>query len=468
MKLTSKTKRTLSTAAFLSAVIVAILLFNIVVGAAADKIQLRWDLTENKLYALTEETKNVLSALNEDITLYYFVSPGQEETQIVRTLDMYRTASNRLKIVQSDPNTDPIAARRFTDKGISVEQNSIVLERGSRYKAISPGEIYKSYTTQSGETLNGAYFGLEQLITRAIAYVSSDKNQSVCFTVGHNEIDYSSVMETLKNENMETYQVDLKTELIPQSMDAIYIMAPAEDFTEEEILRLDAFLSGGKGLHICFDARKKALPRLEQYLQEFWGVTMYHDLVCEGDSSRTLNYAYMFIPDIASHAVTDEIRSGNRSAVFMYTRSMSFKETENVTVNMLASTSASAFSVHGSDRNVKENVREGILPLAAAVERKSKEGEDRGRLVVSGSYQMYDPFFMEEASLANRTFLYGAARYVNHDESGMLSVSPKSLLMRTVMLSDSLTTFYIILICVLPALVFFAAGIVTWRRRRHL
>jgi len=57
MKLTSKTKRTLSTAAFLSAVIVAILLFNIVVGAAADKIQLRWDLTENKLYALTEEKK---------------------------------------------------------------------------------------------------------------------------------------------------------------------------------------------------------------------------------------------------------------------------------------------------------------------------------------------------------------------------------------------------------------------------
>ncbi len=468
MNLKSKTKRTLSAAAFLAAAIAAIVLFNIVVGAAADKIQLRWDLTENKLYALTDETKNVLKTLSEGVTLYYFASPGQEEAQIVQTLDMYRTASNKLKIVQNDPNTDPIAARRFTDKGISVQQNTIVLERGERYRTISPSEIYGSYTMQSGETLNGAYFGLEQLITRAIAFVASKETKSVCFTVGHNEIDYSSVVETLENENMETYQIDLKTEDVPTEIDAIYIMAPAEDFTEEEILRLDAFLAEGKGVHICFDARKKVLPRLEAYLQSFWGVTMYHDLVCEGDSSRTLNYSYMFIPDVGNHAITESITTGNKSVVFMYARSMSLSDAEYVTPTVLASSTSAGFSVHGSDRNVTENIREGALPLAAAMERKSKEGLDRGRMVVSGAYQIYDPFFMEEASLANRSFLYGTANYVNHDEGAALSISPKSLLMRTVMLSDGMTTFYIILVCVIPAIVFFAAGFITWRRRRHL
>jgi len=463
------TKRTLSASAFLAAFLLAVLLLNLIVGAAADKIQLSWDMTENKLYALTDETKNVLADLKEDVTLYYFVSPGQGDSKVVQTLDMYRTASPKLKIIQNDPNTDPIASRRFTDKGISVQQNTIVLERGARFKAILPSDIYQSYTTQSGSTMNAAFFGLEQLITRGISYVSSDTTKRVAFTVGHNEIDYSPIMETLENENMEVFQVDLKTDTLPDDIDSVYIMAPQEDFTEEEVLRLDAFLSKGRGAHVAFDARRKALPRLEKYLQEFWGVTMYHDLVCEGDSSRTLNYAYMFLPTLSPHAVTKDIVSGNQSTVYMYTRSLSLGEAEGVTEAVpLAVTSEHAFSVHGSDRNVKENIREGSLPISAALTKKSMDGSIESRMVVSGSYQIYDPFFLEEGSLANRALLYGTANFVNKDDTASLSISPKSLLMRTVMISDGLTRFYIILICILPAVVCFVLCFITFRRRRHL
>lgn len=464
----NKTKRTLSAAAYLAAAIAAILLFNIVVGAAADKIQLRWDLTENKLYALTDETKAVLAGLEEEVTLYYFASSGQEEDQIVRVLDMYRTASDKLKIVQIDPNTNPIEARRFTDKGVSVEQNAIVLERGDRYRAIAPSEMYQGYTTQSGETWNNAMFGMEQMVTRAIAYVAAAETKKVCFTTGHNEADYSTVAELLKNENMDAYTVNLKTTDIPADVDSLYIMAPAEDFTEEEILRLDAFLSTGRGAHIAFDASRSALPRLERYLQEFWGVTMYHDIVLEGDASRTINYNTVFIPNIAGHDITASVTSGNKNVVFMYARSMEVAAVEDISATVLASTTGAGQSFHGSDPSVTEPIRKGELPVSAALERVSKEGEARGRLAVSGSYNMYDSSLLEEASLANRSLLYGTANYIHYDEESPLSISPKSLLMRLLALSDGMTTFYIIVVCVLPALIFFAAGVWTWRRRRHL
>ncbi len=468
-QLKKKTKRTLSASAFLAAFIVAVLLLNIIINTAADKIQLRWDMTENKLYALTDETKNVLSSLEEEVTLYYFVSAGQEDTKIVQTLDMYRTASPKLKIVQNDPNTDPIASRRFTDKGIPVQQNTIVLERGSRFKAISASDVYQSYTTQSGNTMNAAFFGLEQLITRAISYVASDTSKRVCFTVGHNEIDYSGVMQLLEDENMEAFQIDLKTDEVPENIDSVFIMAPSEDFTEDEILRLDAFLSKGRGAHVAFDARRKALPRLEKYLEEFWGVTMYHDLVCEGDSSRTLNYSYMFLPTLGNHAITEETLSGNKSVVYMYARSLVVSEAEGVTdAATLAYTTENAFSVHGSDRNVTENIREGILPLSAALTKKTMDGSIESRMVVSGSYQVYDPFFLEEGSLANRSLLYGTTNFVNKDDDAALSISPKSLLMRTVMMSDGLTRFYIVLVSVLPAVLCFVLCFITFRRRRHL
>ncbi|MBQ7032548.1 MAG: GldG family protein [Clostridia bacterium] len=464
----NKTKRTLSAAAFLAAAITAIFLFNVVIGVAADKIQLRWDLTENKLYALTNETKAVLAGLTEEISLYYFASPGQEKDQIVRALDMYRTATDKLKIIQIDPNTNPMDARRFSDKGVSVQQNTIVLERGERYKAIAASEMYQGYTTQSGETLNNAMFGMEQLVTRAIAYVSAADTKKVCFTTGHNEADYSAVAELLKNENMDAYQVNLKTTEVPENVDSLYIMAPAEDFTEEEILRLDAFLSTGRGVHIAFDANRDVLPRLEKYLQEFWGVTMYHDVVLEGDSSRTINYNTIFIPDIAEHTITAPVTSGNKNTVYMYARSMAVEALEDVSSTVLAATTSAGSSFHGSDSSVKEPIREGKLPVSAALERVSKEGEKRGRMVVSGSYHMYDTTLLAEASLANSTLLYGTANYIHYDEDSPLSISPKTLLMRVLAISDGMATFYIVIVCVLPSLIFFAAGVWTWRRRRHL
>ncbi len=463
-----KTKRTLSTAAVFALTLAAIIFFNIIIGLAADKLPLRWDLTENKLYALTDETKAVLSSLKEEVTLYYFASPGHEQEKIVRTLDMYRTGSDKLSIVQCDPNADPIAARRFTDKGIAIQQNTIVLERGTRFRAISPSEMYSGYTTQSGQTLDGAFFGLEQLITRAVAYVATDVTKNVCFTVGHNEIDYSGVLKELQSENIATYQIDLKTDDIPDTVDAVYIMAPAEDFTKEELLRLDAFLAKGKGAHIAFDARRKALPRLEEYLKAFWGVTMYHDLVCEGDSSRTLNYSYMFVPDLLEHPITEDIRLGNQRTVFMYARSLSVEEAEYVTPQILAQTTKSAFSVHGSDRNVTENIREGVLPLSVALSKKTMDGSVESRLVVSGSYQLYDSFFTAEGSLANRSLLFRTAQYVTFEDISALSISPKSLLTRSLLISDGLTVFYIIAVCILPPLFCFVLGVIIFRRRRHL
>lgn len=464
----SKTKRTLSATAFFAASILAIIFLNIVIGALADKLPLRIDVTKKKLYALTEETTHVLNALEKEVTLHHFVSPGYEDENIERVLDMYRSACPKLKTMRYDPNSNPIAARRFSDKGVSIQQNTMVIELDSRFKAISPADVYTSYTTGSGSTLENAFFGLEKLLTRAIAYVSTESVKRVLFTIGHGELDYASVLKTLQDENIETYQLDLKTQEIPETADSIYILAPASDFTADEILRLDAFLSKGRGVHICFDARRQPLPRLEKYLQEYWGVTMYHDLVCEGNPARTLNYAYMFLPTVASHIATDDIASGNQSLAFMYTRSLSLSGAEGVEAVPLATTSKDGFSVHGSDPAVRENIREGELPVAAALTKKSMDGSVESRLVVSGSFEMYASSFLDEGALENRSFLYGVTNFVNKEEAGTLSVSPKSLLLEMVVISDALTRFYIFLVCILPPLLCFVLGFISFRRRRHL
>lgn len=469
MNLKRKTKKTISTAAFLALAVAAIIFLNVIVGMAANKIRMEYDMTANKIFTLSEETKGVLKELKEDVTLYYFVSPGMEKADVEQMLDMYQTASSRIKIVKKDPNKNPIEARQFSDKGMDTQQNSIVAERGDRLRGISASEIYQGHTLQSGETLDNAYFALEQLITRAIAYVAKDKTQKVCFVTGHNELDFSSVVSILQQENIEVYTIDLKTASIPAEMDAVYIMAPQEDFLQAELLGLDTFLKAGKGAHIVFDARQKPLPMLEQYLQEFWGVTVHMDMIHENETSRILDAGqkYMFIPDVTSHAITEDIQEGNQSIFLTSARSLEFAETEDVTYTPLLVTSEKAVSRHLEGKAIQDVVREGRLTSAAALTRKTRDLEE-SRLVVSGSLLLYDASLMNEGTLANRSFLYGTVNYIHFSENSALSISPKSLMTTIMTLDSRTTTLYGIFVCILPAVIFFAAGFIVWRRRRHL
>ena len=52
--------------------VVAVTMFlNIVVEALTQKVPIKIDLTENKLFELTDETKGVLKSLDKDVVLHY-------------------------------------------------------------------------------------------------------------------------------------------------------------------------------------------------------------------------------------------------------------------------------------------------------------------------------------------------------------------------------------------------------------
>lgn len=46
-----------------------------------------FDLTENRLYALTDETKAFLSGLSEDITIYVLAEEGAGDADFSKTLE---------------------------------------------------------------------------------------------------------------------------------------------------------------------------------------------------------------------------------------------------------------------------------------------------------------------------------------------------------------------------------------------
>src|ERR1039457_903421 len=68
----------------------------------------RWDMTPNKKYSLSDQTRKILKGLPKDkgVTIYAFDeerSFGQRRD----TLGMYESASNRVKVKYVDPTRQP-------------------------------------------------------------------------------------------------------------------------------------------------------------------------------------------------------------------------------------------------------------------------------------------------------------------------------------------------------------------------
>lgn len=451
-------KYTLNSTVVLAGIVAAIIFFNVIVGVLAQKVPLSVDLTKNKLFSLTDETKGVLSSLTDDVMVYYFVSPGSENSYVVETLDRYKTTSSHIKVEKRDPNSDPIFAKTFTDKGIAIGQNTLIVEKGSRLRSIAASDLYSTESNQSGQTYT-AGFKLEQLLTRAISYVTSTKDINVYFTTGHNEPDSSAIAEAMEGENITTTFIDLKTTDIPENADALYILSPAVDFSAEEISKVEDYLAGGGSLNIALSSIKGTLPLLEQYMTEYWGITFCHDLVMEMDETKTFDNKFAFLPVLSEHSITQEIMKGSKGLMWYGARSLDIKEVSGVTAEIPVKTSETSVSFNSNDG---AKAKSGVMNLAAALTR------GKAKVFVTGAYQIYDKTFISAENLANSDFLYGVMRYLHGDESEALSISPKNLVTYQMVISDALATVYIFVFSVLPAVLILIAGFVTWRKRRHL
>ena len=84
----------------ITAVALAILIIiNLLVG----KLNLKVDLTKNKLFSLSEQTYNVLDKLNKNVTIYVFDEAGKENETIKEIADKYAARSKKIDVQFKDP-----------------------------------------------------------------------------------------------------------------------------------------------------------------------------------------------------------------------------------------------------------------------------------------------------------------------------------------------------------------------------
>ena len=126
----------------------------------------RFDLTTEKLYTLSDQTRNIVRGLKQDVTIDPVRQDG--ESTFDDLMAEYKNLTPHFKFQNVDPQQKPEVAQE--------------------YGAPHMGDVIVSFGNAQGARATGRARRLaEQDITGAILKVTSDKVKKVCFVTGHGE-----------------------------------------------------------------------------------------------------------------------------------------------------------------------------------------------------------------------------------------------------------------------------------------
>ena len=187
----------------ISAIVLALLVVvNVLVSILPTSLT-RFDISSSQLYSITSNTKSVVNALEEDVTIYWIVQADEEDPIVENLLDKYDSLSGHISVVKKNPDVYPTFTQQYTDE--TVTNNSLIVECGDKSCYISYSDIYLYETDFYSYGYTSASFDGEGAITSAIDYVVSDELPQLYLLEGHGEAELpQTFQEQLEKDNIET------------------------------------------------------------------------------------------------------------------------------------------------------------------------------------------------------------------------------------------------------------------------
>ncbi|MDO4333592.1 MAG: GldG family protein [Eubacteriales bacterium] len=451
----------------ITVIVLALLIVVNVFAAALPAALTKYDISSTKLYSITSNTKVVVNALEQDVTIYWIVQSGEEDDVIENLLSKYESLSDHIEVVKKNPDVFPTFAEQYTDE--NVLNNSLVVECGERSRFISYNDIY----VQEADIYSYSYttsFDGEGAITSAIDYVVSEELPQLYVLEGHGESELpASFSEQIEKDNIEVNTLSLLTvDSIPEEADCMMIYAPTSDISEEEKNMLaDYVAEGGKLLVAAGPVQDDGMENLYGLLADY-GVETVEGIVVEEDRQHYAFQApYVLIPDMTSDEITDSLIEENYYPIMPISQGLTVTGASgSATVTELLTTSAASFSkTAGYDISTYDR-EEGDVdgPFAVAV---SIETENEGKIVWFSSSGFLEDMYNAYSSGANADLGMNALSSLI-GESEAMAIRSKSLNYNYLTISESAATVLkTVMIGVFP-LVYLGIGIFVSLGRRRM
>lgn len=459
-----------------AAVIVIAIVLNLLVGL----LDLKLDLTPNKLFSLSEATVNILNELDQDVEIIGLfddaaISSNDEYKQVTDLLSLYEKYPH-ITVRYVDPDRNPSIIKQLDpDDTMDLGSNDFLVRstvNGTEKK--KKLEYYDLFEMEYDQYSINPYItgsNAEQGFSGAIKYVTSEYTPVVYFTEGHDEYDVDSYYRTLKEylekNNILVKKINLLTvEQMPEDAELVVIASPKKDFqyAERDVLER-YFNTGGKAIFM-FDYLENdpSFDELNKLLNKY-NLDINYDKVKETDDSRHLAQdPYTLVVDVKSNDIVS--RAFNTFLTNCRSIGILKNEKEYITTTSLISTSSTA--VGEMINKSRGDDLAGPLELAVAVEYKG--GEKPSKIIVMGNstfvtdsaYQVYGDFYF-----SNINFFLSSVNWMIEIKDDIIVPTKSYDVNRFNITGRQATVMSWVLVVVFPLLIL-GTGLMVYLRRRHL
>ncbi len=282
------------------------------INSFGDILPGRLDLTSAKTYTLSESTKEVLSLLENNLEINYYVSRelpvqytplSKEISDLLKDYQFY----SRGKVVVNikDPSSKPELVPEAQSAGVTEVQFNVVgqeefqVKKGYLGLAFSYGdrkEVIPAVTDTSD---------LEYQLTSLILKLSIKDKNNIVFLSGHDEkspfSDYSVLIDDLvKTSNVDTiaYNEKSKSLEIPENTNLLIIAGPKKEITETESKEISSFMAKGGNVLFLIDMfnidtsigfAEENTNSFAQFLKEL-GVSVNKDALYDVQFNETIRF----------------------------------------------------------------------------------------------------------------------------------------------------------------------------------
>lgn len=453
----------------MTALVVAIAVFvNLAASALPDRYT-TLDVTSQKLYSLTDTTKNLVRNLTDDVTVYVLESEDGQDATLGKTLESYADLSDHIHIVYKDPVISPEFYRNYTD---SITINSLIVESDKRFKTIDYSDIYETSFDYSTYQSSVTGYDAEGLLTSAIAYVAGDSAPLIYEMNGHNEGTISDTFVAgLKKENADLADLTLLTsDAVPEDADGVILFAPEGDLTEDDADKLIAYLEQGGSLLIAtsyIDRFTENMPNLSKVLAYF-GLSIGDGLIVEQDRERMYQSPIYLLPEVSYDTLTSGVYGSDYDYVMMpYAQPILAEETENVEVSTLLSTSEAAYAKSGLSESddILQSEDDPVGPFAVGVSAVKTLESGSAQIILYSSPMLFTDG-ANQYTMDNNLKLFTNAVSAMTGETESVSVPVKSYEISYLTVPSASAIRYGILFMGILPVGMLVIGIVIWIRRR--
>ncbi len=430
-----KTTRRLISASITCLVIIAAVLVNIISIILTDKYSsLTADITESQSFNLTDDSITIVEGLLKSVTITFLTSKSSYEAldtycKQASTLinKMAQESDGMITVEYVDLVQNPSYENNYPDDELST--TDVIVTCGDNYYILTAEDMFEFETYSSSYSYIVSSMA-EQAVDRAILTVTSDVSTNIALVTDYCVDDYSYFKSLLTSNNYDITEISLVTDDIPDDTDMVIVYAPANDYTEEAITKLEEFLynDGEYGKNLLYVAYRKQTdtPNIDVMLADF-GIALDDGLAFDMDTTRVAgsNYYDGLLCSFATDLYCDNITSDDYPVIVSLSRSMQITDSDIAESLLILSESSGycPFDAESDSWSMDDAVTGYVTVMAQGT---VGTDEATSTVVVSGSTYMFEQSMLG-SSFSNSRYILDMFATLNGRDTSLLSLENKVL-----------------------------------------